>query len=817
MRTNARLVSLPWMTLLVYVLLLHPLSAQQVPTDPTSTHIFPAGGRRGTTVSVRVGGECVPSVARFIMYGEGFETPELLGGRLASRGEISPRRKPGEVPIYYPKEWDHRIEIAATAKPETYYWRLASARGGTGARPFIVGELPEHIEQESNSTPDRAELVNWPCTLNGQIEGERDLDYFAFDLNKDTSLTIEVVSRRLGSPLEPLVEVLDDAGQSVECLRYKSGSDPVIAFRSPRTGRYRLMIGHLGFQGGPQFVYRINLSPKPFAPVVFPPAVQAGNSQAVRAWRLSDLLGNAANGDSLGESSLSPWMLPIESVRNLPNTLEWIQVKDAANAIPVIVESGAVKVESEPNDSPQSPHRLDSGGILYGQLQTKDDVDHFVFRSEKDVFWTLDCRSVPRGSDCLPSIAVSDTDGLILAQASCVDDPFRRCQIRWRAPATGQYIIRINDLQKGVRGGVDFVYRLELNPSTSGFELVAAQDIVNVVQGAKAELEIKVRRAGDFNQPIDLLVDGLPAGVELEPKQIPAGQETVKLTWIASEDSPTAGTTIRIRGECKHDGQSLSSLLRAQHLGRDSDGASVGDDTIDHLLLNVRHKPVVRLFCSEAYQYAYRGTIYPYAMEIERLNGFDGPVTIEVADRQIKDLDGIEVLPTTIPAGQTQFSLPIYLPESMHINVQAHSNVYAQVNAVFTDRYGKRQSQSIISEMRCMIRPLPTVVKLVAVDDRTFGNPGDQIRCRLRLDRTSQYGHPMKVELTPECTAKGLYAEAITLDDPRWEGHVDVRLPSNLDLASPFPIRFRATGKLPGYISVISEATVWVGGNHNTP
>src|SRR5262245_51678485 len=29
--------------------------AQQVPTDPTSTHIFPAGGRRGTVVSVRVG------------------------------------------------------------------------------------------------------------------------------------------------------------------------------------------------------------------------------------------------------------------------------------------------------------------------------------------------------------------------------------------------------------------------------------------------------------------------------------------------------------------------------------------------------------------------------------------------------------------------------------------------------------------------------------------------------------------------------------------------------------------------------------------
>ncbi len=690
--------------------------------------------------------------------------------------------------------------------------------GGTGARPFIVGELPEYIEQESNSTPDRAELVEWPCTLNGQIEGERDLDYFAFNVDKDADVTIEVVSRRLGSPLEPLVEVLDDTGLSVECLQHKSGSDPVFAFRSPRTGRYRLMIGHLGFQGGPQYVYRINVSSAPFVPVIFPPAIQAGTCRTVHAWRLSDLHVQAANGGSIDQpSTTGPWTLPIECSHNLPKALQWIQVKGAANLIPVVVESQSVETELEPNDTLQMPMRIDAANPLYGQLQSKDDVDYFAIQSEKDVLWTLDCRPVPKGSDCLPTLAVIDSDGKVLAQASCVDDPFRQCHFRWKAPRAGPYVIRVSDLQKGVRGGVDFAYRLGLNQSTPGFELLATQDVINVVQGAKAELEIKVRRAGDLNQPIDLFVDGLPEGVDFEPKQIPDGQDTFKLTWIASEDASSAGTTIRIRGECKREGQSLSSVLRAQHLGRDSDGASIGDDTIDHLLLNVRHKPVVRLFCSEAYQYAYRGTIYPYAMEIERLNGFDGPVTIEVADRQIKDLDGIEVLPTTVPAGQTQFSLPIYLPESMHINVQAHSNVYAQVNAVFTDRYGKRQSQSIISEMRCMIRPLPTVVKLVAVDDRLTGNPGELIGCRLRLDRTSQYGHPMKVELSPESTAGGLVAEAITLDDPKWEGQIDVRLPQNLDLTTPLPIRFRATGKLPGYISVISEAAVWVEAKRKNP
>lgn len=43
---------------------------QQVATDPSSTHIFPAGGRRGTEVKVQVGGECIPPGTRFRIWGK---------------------------------------------------------------------------------------------------------------------------------------------------------------------------------------------------------------------------------------------------------------------------------------------------------------------------------------------------------------------------------------------------------------------------------------------------------------------------------------------------------------------------------------------------------------------------------------------------------------------------------------------------------------------------------------------------------------------------------------------------------------------------
>ena len=137
--------------------------------DPSSTHIFPAGGRRGTTVAVRVGTECAPPLTRFHLSGDGLAAPRLLEEYAPFTGEPSPRRLPTEVPITYPREWQSSIEIAADAPLGTAFWRLSSGQGGTGSRPFIVGELPEFIERESNSIPQQAEAISLPVAVNGQI------------------------------------------------------------------------------------------------------------------------------------------------------------------------------------------------------------------------------------------------------------------------------------------------------------------------------------------------------------------------------------------------------------------------------------------------------------------------------------------------------------------------------------------------------------------------------------------------------------------------------------------------------------------------
>ena len=159
-----------------------PSSAQPVPSKaPSSTHIFPAGGRRGTTVRVRVGAECIPPGTDFVCIGQGLSHSSQLLTEIFDRGQPSPRRLPTEIPITYPRQWDAELTIPAEAG-KIAYWRVSCAQGGTIGRPFVIGDLEEFIETESNSTMATAEAISLPITVNGQIHGERDIDFYQLDL-----------------------------------------------------------------------------------------------------------------------------------------------------------------------------------------------------------------------------------------------------------------------------------------------------------------------------------------------------------------------------------------------------------------------------------------------------------------------------------------------------------------------------------------------------------------------------------------------------------------------------------------------------------
>jgi len=741
---------------------------------------------------VQVGGECIPPGTRFRIWGEGLTAPPELGECVTGHYAPSPRRKPSEQPVTHPTEWTSSITVAAGAPVGAGLWRLSCARGGTGGRPFIIGDLPEFIEAESNSEPADSQYVEMPVTINGQIAGECDLDYYRFPVNVGDVVQIDMVAARLGSALDPVVQIFDPDGHRIAVQELRVGADPVLVFRANVTGEYQLLISGVTFRGGPAFVYRVTVSAAPFLRFAYPAGGRAGTTETVNFFSLT---GN-------GHFEALPQTVSFPLIQGL----FWTHPGNSGNAVPLQAGNLPEAIEAANNDLRESATELQWPQVMNGQLESAVDEDWYRLACRAGTTLSIECLAQPGWSSAMPIVALVDAQGNVVSSVNGVQAVGGTTRMQWQPPSDGEWWLRVRDLQQGIRGGPDFIYRLTVQDAVPDFLLSSKVDVVNVVQGARVDVDVAIERLGGYAGPIELIAEGLPEGVTLEGHQIAAGQTSAKLGFVATEESRSCDVTLRIRGKAEINGKIIERPVRAMHLGHDPDGVAIESSDVDHVQLTVVHKPVFRLFCNEAYQYAHRGTVYPYLMEVERLNGFDQPIHLEVADRQIKDLDGIEIPEATIAPDQSQFMLPLYLPETMHINVQAHSNVYAQGHVAFVDKFGQKQTMLVVSTMRCMIRTLPTVVKLRCVERELAASTDSRIRCSLVLDRTPNFTGSMQIQLLNP--VPGISADAVTIGAGESSADAVIQIDRSITQESSVPLQFRAIGMMDDDVQVVSDATV---------
>ena len=81
--------------------------------------------------------------------------------------------------------------------------------------PVALGDNPEVREQEPNDAPETAQEVPVPVTVNGRTGVPGDGDLFSFPARRGETLVLEVRARRLLSPLDSVLQVLDSEGRPV--------------------------------------------------------------------------------------------------------------------------------------------------------------------------------------------------------------------------------------------------------------------------------------------------------------------------------------------------------------------------------------------------------------------------------------------------------------------------------------------------------------------------------------------------------------------------------------------------------------------------
>jgi hypothetical protein len=219
---------------------------------PKASYIFPAGGQRGSTVKVRVGGLYLYKSCSFELLGAGVDASKQLRSMptLWFEGPLLPLPASQQVEDY-PRDMAGEIRIAADAALGTRRGRLWTAEGAAGGLRFVVGDLPEIVEQEIDGDPLPVGVA-LPVTINGRIFPREDVDDWSFTARKGQRIAAEVCAARLGSPLDSRLELFDPHGHKI--------ADSRLTFTAKEDGKYRLRIQDANQQGGQAYVYRLTVA-----------------------------------------------------------------------------------------------------------------------------------------------------------------------------------------------------------------------------------------------------------------------------------------------------------------------------------------------------------------------------------------------------------------------------------------------------------------------------------------------------------------------------------------------------------------------------
>jgi hypothetical protein len=208
-------------------------------TFPRPTVVFPLGGQAGQTLAVSFLNQNGGNFSREIKLPT--EAQERLG-------------------IF--------AELDGLPAPSPNWMRVSDF---TNVLASVSGHDRNHATPASSQAP---------FALNGILLTNHQEDWFQFAATKDSKLEVAVFARRLRSPVDSVVEIVDSTGRELASNDDAAGPDSELKFTPPASTNYFLRcydkLGH----GGPDFAYRIEVTPVKAALSIKIPEVARNDTQS---------------------------------------------------------------------------------------------------------------------------------------------------------------------------------------------------------------------------------------------------------------------------------------------------------------------------------------------------------------------------------------------------------------------------------------------------------------------------------------------------------------------------------------------------------
>lgn len=428
---------------------------------------------------------------------------------------------------------------------------LADNKGISEPLLIMVDDLPSVLDNSANHDVATAQEVQLPIGIDGNCDGTT-FDYYRFTAKAGQRIAGDVLATRLGWDFDPVVRLLDAAGNEV--LRADddaaTGADPRFVFTAPADGQYVLELRDNRYKAGGR--YRVRLGDLPLVSTTSPVAVAAGAaSQVGFAGPLTE-----------GVAPLTI-LTPLASSRQTIGLSARAASSQASSFATLYASDLPVFDETAPADKPDEASAAAIPGVVTGTLEAPKDRDLFQFTATKGT--PVSFRSISRsaGSGAILMLRLLNAAGAQVAESPIgdSDEPV----LQFTIPEDGAYKLSVEELAG--RGGVDYAYAVEARTGPQ-FTLQLKADpnqnrLKHFLPGGDGALHLDVQCTRfAYDGPITLEVESTRPGWQVFNNVIPAKGKEVRLYVVTPLDlAPADLAAIKIVGRADVSGTGFTAQM----------------------------------------------------------------------------------------------------------------------------------------------------------------------------------------------------------------------------------------------------------------
>jgi hypothetical protein len=699
-----------------------PLRAEEPIIPPSLSKIWPVGMERGTTATFSLDGRNLSGAKAVIFDAPGITAKITQITDLPKEQASKKFSTAAAVPLAPKQSAVMEITVAKDVPPDVYRFRVQTPLGTTNMIPLAIGSLPEvKTEKSENMAPSQPAVL--PATLVGTITAPGDSDRYQFDGKAGADMVFEVVASKLGSRLESLLTLSDSSGRVLaEAGKHDNTPDAALIYRLPQDGKYTLTISDREGSGGMEDYYRVDAGALPYITRYFPLGVRAGETTSVAVEGVN--LGGARELKIEAPKQAGNWKtIPIALKENVALPL---------NKVRLVVGDLPEIAEQEPNNSPAQAQPVTLPVTINGHIDSgakpggASDEDYFRFHAAKGQQLTIDVEAARVGSPLDSVIEVLDAQGNAIPRATirCLNQTTTTLADR-DSRTTGERLtsttgLRVNDYLM-IGDELNQLAYISDQPDAD-VELKGINDMRVAFLGTSPVVHA-------VNTPV-YRAQILPPDAEFPPNGLPV----FHLTWRNDDGGPGYAADSRIDFVAPSDGEYILHLKDVRGMGGPDFAyrLSIRETVPDYQLAALPENPNIP-----------KGGRIPLTVSADRLQGYEGPIEIEVKGLPA----GVTAGPAKISAGED--STVVVLSASADASVDASPGTMEIVGHATINGRDVARSANLnptldadlhpeLSLQLATIIPPPDVV--VTTDTQQVSlEPGQQVTVTLHIERQNGY------------------------------------------------------------------------------